>query len=120
MINKRVVGDDVELECVKYLMDQGIRNIEKNYRCRLGEIDIVGYDGDYLVFFEVKYRKNNTSGWAETAVGFGKQLQICKVSDYYRLSKSISEDTPMRYDVLAVNDKNITWYKNAYEYVSRY
>lgn len=119
MVNKRVIGDDIELECVRYLMEHGVKRIEKNYRCRLGEIDIIGYDEEYLVFFEVKYRKSTTSGWAESAVGYSKQLQICKVSDFYRLNRHISEDTPMRYDVLAVNDKDVMWYKNAFDYITR-
>lgn len=117
MSNKRVIGDDVEVECVKYLMSQGIKNIEKNYRCRFGEIDIIGYDGEYLVFFEVKFRKNGTSGVAEAAVGYGKQLQICKVSDYYHMARHITDNTPMRYDVLAVNGKDMLWYKNAFDYI---
>lgn len=117
MSNKRIIGDDIELECVRYLMNQGVRNIERNYRCRFGEIDIIGYHEDYLVFFEVKYRKNSTSGWAEAAVGYGKKRQICKVSDYYRLSKNIYDNVPMRYDVIAVNDKDIMWYKNTFEYI---
>ena len=47
MVNKRVIGDDIELECVRYLMEHGVKRIEKNYRCRLGEIDIIGYDEEY-------------------------------------------------------------------------
>lgn len=119
MINKRAVGDDIEQECTRYLMNNGVRNIVRNYRCRQGEIDIIGQDDEYLVFFEVKYRTSEMSGFAESAVGYGKQRQICKVSDYYRYEKRISEDTPMRYDVLAVNGKQFMWYKNAFEYISR-
>lgn len=119
MLNKRTLGDDVELECTRFLSYNNIHDIERNYRCRYGEIDIIGRDGDYLVFFEVKYRKRDTSGSAECAVGYSKQLQICKVSDYYRYENNISEDSPIRYDVLAVNDNKIMWYKNAFEYVTR-
>lgn len=119
MINKRVLGDEIELECTRYLINNNVANIERNYRCRVGEIDIIGHDGEYLVFFEVKYRLTDNSGYAESAVGFSKQKQICKVSDYYRYERHISEDTPMRFDVLAVNDNRITWYKNAFDYILR-
>lgn len=115
--NSRKTGDDKELECVRYLINNGVKNIERNYRCRNGEIDIIGMDGEYLVFFEVKYRRNNTSGHAESSVGFAKQRQISRVSDHYRMKKFISEDRAMRFDVLAVNDDKIMWYKNAFDYI---
>lgn len=48
-----------------------------------GEVDLIGWDGEYLVFFEVKYRKNKNAGYPEESVGTGKQKKICGVADYY-------------------------------------
>ena len=57
------------------------------------------------------------AGLAENAVNYKKQNTICRVSDYYRMKKGYSDDTAVRYDVLAVNGDVITWYKNAFDYI---
>ncbi len=88
-----------------------------NFSCRLGEIDIVCKDGECLVFAEVKYRKSSEYGRAAEAVDYKKMKKICKVSDYYRLIHKIDENTEMRFDVIAVDNGNIEWIKNAFEYV---
>ena len=62
--NTRKTGARYELLAAVHLEKCGYRIIEKNYRCRIGEIDLVACDGAYLVFVEVKYRKNNKKGGA--------------------------------------------------------
>ena len=57
--NTRKTGARYELLAAVHLEKCGYHIIEKNYRCRIGEIDLVACDGAYLVFVEVKYRKNN-------------------------------------------------------------
>ena len=60
--NTRKTGARYELLAAVHLEKCGYHIIEKNYRCRIGEIDLVACDGAYLVFVEVKYRKNNKKG----------------------------------------------------------
>lgn len=122
-LNKRKIGDDAEFMCIKFLKDNNIKIKAKNYRCKIGEIDIIGFgdtgfmaEDGYLIFFEVKFRNNNKSGYAESAVDFNKQKIISKVSDYYRMENNIHEGVPVRFDVLAINDTDVKWYKNAFEY----
>ena len=62
--NTRKTGARYELLAAVHLEKCGYHIIEKNYRCRIGEIDLVACDGAYLVFVEVKYRKNNKKGGA--------------------------------------------------------
>lgn len=120
MINTRKVGTKKEETACQYLEQQGIRIREKNFRCKQGEIDIVGYDGEYLVFFEVKYRKTGSGkGSAAEAVSIGKQNKICRCSDYYRMIHHLAEDTPIRYDVIAIDGEKLQWIKNAFYYVER-
>lgn len=116
-MNKRQEGSEKENDCVNFLLSNGVSVICQNYRNRTGEIDIIGRDGKYLVFFEVKYRKDTGAGYAETAVNKKKQKIICRVSDYYRMKEGISDDAYIRYDVLAINGDNINWYKNAFDYI---
>jgi putative endonuclease len=119
-MNTRKKGTEYELKAVEYLKKNGIRILEQNYRNRKGEIDIIGKDGEYTVFFEVKYRKDNSKGSPAEAVTYSKQKTICTVADYYRLTHGMGEYTPTRYDVIGICGEEITWYKNAFEHIYRY
>lgn len=110
------MGSEYEERTVAYLQEYGVRIVERNFRNRFGEIDLIGYDGEYLVFFEVKYRNSDGSGSGEDAVNAKKRHNICKVSDYYRVLNGIGEFTPMRYDVIAIKGNQIHWIKNAFAY----
>ena len=70
-----------------YLEQQGYEILEYNYRCRIGEIDIVARQGGYLVFVEVKYRADNAAGNPLEAVTAAKQRTISKVASYYCLTQ---------------------------------
>ena len=115
-INKRQTGTEYETIAVEYLQSQGVRVIERNFRNRFGEIDIIGYDNEYLVFFEVKYRKDERKGNPVEAVSYKKCHTICKVADFYRMRHGIGDFAPVRFDVIAVCGKEIQWYRNAFEY----
>ncbi len=91
-------GEALALEKVKQL---GYRNIVKNYRCRLGEVDLVARDGDELVFIEIKTRKGRPLGFAKEAVTLRKQQQISKVALNYMKTHNCC-DVSARFDVVAV------------------
>ncbi|MCM1088167.1 MAG: YraN family protein [Muribaculaceae bacterium] len=119
-MNTRKTGAEKEAAACQYLAERKVRIKERNFRCRQGEIDIIGYDRGYLVFFEVKYRSADSSkGKAVEAVGTAKQQKICRVSDYYRMIHNIPSDTPVRYDVIAFEGGDIQWIQNAFDYCCR-
>jgi len=113
-MNNREKGKYYEEIAIQYLEQQGMRIVEKNFRNRQGEIDIIGYHDGYLVFTEVKYRKTQNAGNPAEAVTYTKQRIICKVANYYRYLHHISEQTPQRYDVIAFLDESMQWYQNAF------
>lgn len=115
-MNTREIGTRKEEDACAYLMQNGIRIVSRNFRCRQGEIDIIGYDKEYLVFFEVKYRGSDAKGSAAQAVGVGKQKKICRVADYYRMIHACPGDTPIRFDVIAIDNDKIEWFQNAFSY----
>ena len=80
--NTRSTGNCYERKAADYLKQQGLFILRYNYRCRFGEIDLIARDGEYLVFVEVKYRKDNSSGYSLAAVNPAKQKTICKVARY--------------------------------------
>lgn len=116
-MNTRVAGAQKEDQVCAYLLSQGVKIVERNFRNRQGEIDIVGYDGSCLVFFEVKYRSGTSRGSAAEAVGTAKQKKICRVADYYRYLHHCAENTSIRFDVVAVDGGSLQWIKNAFDYV---
>lgn len=86
----------------KFLEEAGFRIIEKNFRSKIGELDLIAVDGDTLVFVEVKTRFSEEFGPPEEAVTPNKLRTIARVGEYY---KSLHEDTPdaMRIDVVAID-----------------
>ncbi|MBE5957850.1 MAG: YraN family protein [Lachnospiraceae bacterium] len=113
-MNKRLVGDDFENVAVSYLKEKDYDILEQNFRCRLGEIDIVAKNEGYLVFAEVKYRNDNRYGEPEYAVGIRKQQKIYSVAQVYLKKNGISFDTPIRFDVVSIMGERINIIKNAF------
>ena len=113
-MNKRKTGAVYEEKAAAYLKEKGYRILEKNYRCPLGEIDLIAKDGRTLVFVEVKYRKNARNGYPEEAVDTRKQKKICETAAYYVYKNRIPEYTPMRFDVVAVLDGEFKLIKDAF------
>ncbi len=113
-MNRRRVGADKEGLAAAFLESRGVSILERNYRSRSGEIDLVGRDGEYLVFIEVKYRASSCMGHPEEAVGYSKQRLICRVADHYRLVRRLPAQTAIRYDVIAIEGEEIRWVKNAF------
>lgn len=115
--NKRRLGAKVEQAVKQYLVAHGFEILEMNYRCRQGEIDIIAREQEYYVFIEVKYRNSTKYGLPQEAVGTSKQRRICKAAQYYLYSHNLNEFTPVRFDVAAVLENKITYYKNAFKYI---
>ena len=114
-MDRRKVGTDGDILAAAFLEEQGGCILERNYRNRNGEIDIIGRDAEYLVFFEVKYRRTADMGYPEEAVGIAKQRQICRVADHYRMIHKLPLQTALRYDVIAIEgEQQIRWVKNAF------
>lgn len=116
-MNKRETGAAFEQRAVEFLQQKEVRILERNFRCRQGEVDIIGKHKDYVVFFEVKYRKDNQKGSPQEAVSFSKQKKICKVADYYRMIHKMGEFTAIRYDVIAICGEELTWIQNAFSHM---
>lgn len=116
-MNKRSIGSLYEQKAASYLESKGVRILERNFRCRSGEVDLIAKDGKYLVFIEVKYRHlNRGAGGAAEAVDLKKQRIISRVANFYLMFHCRKEDTPCRFDVVAFDGEEICWYQNAFEY----
>lgn len=115
-MNKRSLGDDYEHIAIVYLNSEGYEVLEQNFRCKIGEIDIIAKKDGYIRFIEVKYRSDKRAGMPEEAVNYKKQRLICKTASYYMMKQKISMDTSYCFDVIAILDNEIKLYENAFEY----
>ncbi len=115
MYNKRSVGARYEQTAVDYLKERGYKILEQNFSCRTGEIDIIAMENGYLVFIEVKYRKNAAKGFPQEAVDLHKIRKITYTAGYYMLKKHIPPDLPCRFDVVNILDRHISLIQNAFE-----
>ena len=104
----------MEERAMRYLAERGYRIIERNYRCRHGEIDIIARDKKALVFIEVKYRASKLAGDPTESVTPEKARKIVRVARYYLMMNGISEDSAMRFDVLAIDEKGIRHIADAF------
>ena len=115
----RQIGTLYEEKTALYLSKQGIKITEKNFTCKYGEIDLIGKDGDYIVFIEVKYRKNNAAGGPSYAVDHKKQNRICRAADVYLLKNGYGFSLPCRFDVVLVTGERMEYIKNAFDYIRK-
>ncbi len=112
--NKRETGSVYEDMAARYLTGQGYEILERNFRDRLGEIDIIARQGGYLIFVEVKYRRDTGSGYPEEAVSRQKQQRIRHTASYYLYRRGYGEDVPCRFDVVSITGDEILLFKNAF------
>jgi putative endonuclease len=108
-------GEDLAYKKIKRL---GYKNIIRNYRCKLGEVDLIARDGDTLVFIETKTRKGRSTGYAKEAIDGRKKRQLSKVALAYMKSNNCY-GMRARFDVVAVSiegdEPRIELVKNAFE-----
>lgn len=114
-MNRRKIGTEKERLAEAFLEKHGVHILARNYRTRIGEIDLIGQKCGVLIFFEVKYRRAADYGFPEEAVNAMKQRTICRVSDCYRMTLHHGCHT-VRYDVVAILGNDIHWIKNAFDY----
>ncbi|MBU0951254.1 MAG: YraN family protein [Elusimicrobia bacterium] len=110
---KQIIGRQGEDEAALYLKENGYRIIERNFKTRFGEIDIIAFDKYDVVFIEVKKRADASYGLAQSAVDFRKQRKLAKMAFYYIKLKRFN-DKNFRFDVLAITDNNVELIRNAF------
>ncbi|MBQ5954139.1 MAG: YraN family protein [Lachnospiraceae bacterium] len=114
-MNKRKVGGRYEEAAALWLQKKGCRLLEKNFRIRSGEIDLIMEDGSTIVFVEVKFRGGKGYGSGEEHVGRRKQERIIRVARFFLLRYGLS-DRYCRFDVISIDGQGrITHYENAFE-----
>ena len=113
--NKRQTGAAYEEQAARFLLEQGYQILERNYRCRQGEIDVIARDGSYLVFVEVKYRSSRQAGHPMEAVNRSKQRKIIRTAMYYCYQQKVADAQACRFDVVSILGDQTELVKHAFE-----
>ena len=95
------LGTRGEAAAWAYLEQQGLQILEKNFRCPIGEIDLIVQQGRRIRFVEVKTRTSRRYGTPEEAVTAAKQKKIIRIAQWYLKAKKM-EKMPISFDVISV------------------
>jgi putative endonuclease len=104
-------GRRAEDRAVKYLESRGHHVVTRNYFCHRGEIDVITFDGDYVVFVEVKRRGSGSYVAPEEAITSRKKRRLIKCSKRWLMENDYRGDA--RFDVIAISDGEINHYEDA-------
>jgi len=109
-------GREAETRASQYLQERGLRLLQRNYRSRRGEIDLVLQDQDSLVFVEVRYRRESRFGSGAESVDRRKQSKLIACAQHYLQTYPRTAQQPCRFDVVSVGGSggSIEWIRNAF------
>ena len=113
-------GTTAEQLAERHLVEAGLRIVERNYRCRAGEIDLIAEssDGELLVV-EVRYRGSASHGGAAASVSRHKQQRIVQATRHYLAAHPQRFDQPLRFDVVALQGSlehpQLSWIQDAFQ-----
>jgi putative endonuclease len=109
-------GAEGELAALDFLQKKGYHILQTNYKCRMGEIDIIALDGKVIVFVEVKTRGSKGFGWPEEAVNKAKQKKITLTAEEFLAEKDLHDE--IRFDIISILNypagKRIEHFKDAF------
>ncbi len=106
-------GGQAEEQAARFLAAQGLAILERNYRTRLGEIDLIARDGDTLVFVEVRRRENAHFGGAAGSIDWKKRRRLASAARHF-LAR-LGTEPPCRFDVVALGEGRCAWLRAAFE-----
>ena len=101
-MNRRQVGTEYERQAAAFLEERGCEVIERNYRCRLGEVDLIV--------------QSERTGHPLEAVNPAKQRRISRTAVWYLQSHGLGMDQPSRFDVVGICGGQVLWLKDAFPF----
>ncbi len=120
--SKIALGAEGEVRVITYLKKRGLKIVDRNFRCPLGEIDIIALHGARIVFVEVRTRRSARFGSAVESVDERKQRKLSRLAQYY-LQRKGWEGRAARFDVIGVTMSDngamdIEWIPDAFDVCS--
>lgn len=116
MTLRQQAGRKAENLALEYLQRQGLELLQRNWRCKMGELDLIMLDGDVLVFVEVRYRQHQSWGGAAASVDARKQEHLIQAAQTYLQKHPARSRHPCRFDVVAFEaSTQANWIRNAFD-----
>lgn len=111
-------GTVAETAALDFLETRNLLCLDRNFRCRSGEIDLVMRDADCLVFVEVRYRRHSRYGTGAATVTRSKQSRLTAAARYFLMRHRHLRGLPCRFDVIAATGEldqlSLRWIRNAF------
>lgn len=118
---RQTAGQAAEGWALTHLEEYGLHLLARNWRCRLGELDLVMLDGDTVVFVEVRYRSHNAWGGAESSVDARKRARVSAAAQVFLQQHPRWAQHPCRLDVVAISPAGrlapaqLNWIRSAFD-----
>ncbi|PCH62538.1 MAG: YraN family protein [SAR86 cluster bacterium] len=119
-LNSVGFGKLQELVATEFLQLKGLKHYKSNYRCRLGEIDLIMFDSQHLVFVEVRYRSNTNFASPLESVNYTKQCKLRRCAQHFLMMHTQFQQFNCRFDVIGISpskhnlNPEIEWIENAF------
>jgi putative endonuclease len=111
-------GHKSERQAGKYLVRQGLKLLQRNYRTPFGEIDLIMQQKETLVFVEVRFRRSNDFGTPAETVDLRKQAKLRASAEHYLQRNKDKAQQACRFDIVAItvnqNGETFQWLQNAF------
>ena len=112
------IGDRAERQAEAFLLQHGLSTLERNYRSKVGEVDLIMKHRKSLVFVEVRYRKNTHFGSGSDTVDNRKQHKLILAAQYYLQQHRLTDAIACRFDVVSItgnlDNPHFDWLQNAF------
>ena len=109
----QAAGGRGEDDAAQFLARHGLALVERNYRTRLGEIDLIAREGETLVFIEVRLRNDSSFGGALASITPRKRSRIVVAARQYLMR--FARVPPCRFDVVCIEHGEPTWIRGAFD-----
>jgi len=116
MVHSIQLGNETETAACRWLEQQGLFIMERNFRCKPGEIDIIARDGNTLVFVEVRQRSHRNFGDGFSSVDYRKQQKLIRAARWYLQERKLFDQYPCRFDIVSARSvTDLEWIKDAFQ-----
>jgi putative endonuclease len=114
---RAAAGSAGEERAARLLAEQGLEVLLRNWRCRLGELDLIAREGAVLVIVEVRQRASGDYGGAAASVTFAKQRRIVRATRHLLMRRPDLARLPVRFDVIAIDgpEGRVEWLRGAFD-----
>jgi putative endonuclease len=116
-LDRRQLGCAAEERAAQHLRAAGLELLQRNYRCRMGELDLVALQGAVLVIAEVRLRSSDRYGGAAASITHGKRRRIVRATRHLLARHPALQKLPVRFDAVLVSSAEgpVEWIRGAFD-----